>query len=51
MLCVFLGVEIPFIIRKQEDGRYMLIGDAYVSGITHGEILSKPYSVNIIDLT
>jgi hypothetical protein len=51
VLCVFLGVEIPFIIRKQEDGRYMLTGDAYASGIMHGEILSKPYSVNIIDLS
>lgn len=36
---IFHGESLPFIIRPQENGRYKLVGEAYVYGIMHGEVL------------
>ncbi|GKT45804.1 uncharacterized protein ColSpa_05985 [Colletotrichum spaethianum] len=39
MVCIFIGAELPFVIRPTLQGMYEMIGDAYVSGIMDGEAL------------
>ena len=35
------GSNVPFIMRKREDGTHKLVGEAYVHGIMHGEALER----------
>lgn len=37
LICILLGIEVPLILRPVQTGTYILIGDAYVYGIMHGE--------------
>jgi hypothetical protein len=37
-ICVFVGCETPFVVRKRGDS-YILIGDAYIHGLMHGEAM------------
>ncbi|PMD45965.1 hypothetical protein L207DRAFT_506956 [Hyaloscypha variabilis F] len=39
LLCVFLGSNLPSVVRKVEDGRYRLIGEAYIYGFMDGELM------------
>ena len=38
-VCIFLGANVPYILRPQNNGRYKMVGEAYVYGLMHGEIL------------
>ena len=38
IVCILFGGEVPFVLRPVE-GRYQLVGDAYVHGIMEGEAL------------
>ncbi|KAH6695655.1 heterokaryon incompatibility protein-domain-containing protein [Plectosphaerella plurivora] len=42
VVCVITGAEVPFILRKSEvqEGAWVLIGDAYISGVMQGEALA-----------
>jgi hypothetical protein len=44
------GTQVPFILRRQSDGQYRLIGEAYVDGIMGGEAMenSKWCEVNLV---
>ncbi|PMD28863.1 putative heterokaryon incompatibility protein 6, OR allele, partial [Hyaloscypha variabilis F] len=33
------GTQVPFILRRQSDGQYQLVGEAYVDGIMDGEAM------------
>ncbi|KAH8595446.1 putative heterokaryon incompatibility protein 6, OR allele, partial [Bisporella sp. PMI_857] len=35
------GTWVPFILRRQSDGQYQLIGEAYVDGIMDGEAMEN----------
>lgn len=39
-ICLLYGSRIPFVLRKVEGGRYRLIGEAFVYGLMHGEVVS-----------
>lgn len=39
LLCVFLGSNLPSVVRNLEDGRYKLIGEAYIHGFMDGELM------------
>jgi hypothetical protein len=39
LLCVFLGSNLPSVVRKVEDERYRLIGEAYIHGFMDGELM------------
>ena len=45
-VCVFFGAKTPFILRKHE-GKYRLIGDAYVHGAMDGEFVRQHEEGNI----
>lgn len=36
---ILKGAKVPYILRKLENGTYRLVGEAYVHGIMHGEVL------------
>ena len=38
---ILAGAKIPFVLRPQENGKYVVLGDAYVHGIMHGEAFEK----------
>jgi hypothetical protein len=44
------GTQVPFILRRQSDGQYQLVGEAYVDGIMDGEAMedSKWCQVNLV---
>jgi hypothetical protein len=44
LVVVLLGVSVPLVIRAREDGRYQLVGPAYVNGIMEGEFISERLS-------
>lgn len=39
---VIRGFNFPVILRRQENGNRTIIGECYVHGIMHGEVLEKP---------
>ena len=41
MLCVILGAEVPFVLRKRPSGQYQLIGECYVHGFMYGEVFDR----------
>ena len=38
-IALFGGADMPFVLRQNMDGRYQLIGEAYVDGIMDGEVV------------
>jgi len=39
LICIPLGCEVPYILRKDKDKYYTLVGEGYFHGIMHGEAL------------
>lgn len=39
VICLLFGGDSPFLSRETDEGRYELVGEAYVHGIMHGEFL------------
>ena len=39
LLCVFLGADLPSVVRKVAGGRYRLVGEAYIQGFMDGELM------------
>jgi hypothetical protein len=37
--CIFLGADLPYILRPVDGGRFALVGDAYLYGIMDGEFM------------
>lgn len=40
-ICVLLGADVPFVIRPLGRDEYLLVGEAYVHGVMHGEVFEK----------
>jgi hypothetical protein len=47
---VFFGAELPFILRKDNEGYYQVIGEAYVHGIMDGEIMAMGLKSKSFDI-
>ena len=49
---VLAGAKVPFVLRPLENGRYQVVGQAYVHGIMHGEALRfndfKMVDINLV---
>lgn len=41
VICIFLGGQVPYILRRESDGVYNLVGEAYVHGIMYGEYMKN----------
>ncbi|KAF2500807.1 HET-domain-containing protein, partial [Lophium mytilinum] len=50
VVCVFLGAKTPYILRPSGQGAYTLVGEAYLHGIMHGEILEESPDVQTLVL-
>jgi len=38
---ILAGTKTPFVLRPQENGKHVLVGDSYVHGIMHGEAFER----------
>lgn len=43
-----LGVDVPYILRPEIDGRLRLVGEAYVHRIMDGEAIEAGLAMNVI---
>ena len=41
VVCLFSGGTTPFIIRRGDEGKYLLVGEAYVHGMMEGEMMEN----------
>jgi hypothetical protein len=42
VLVIFRGAKFPYVLRRNGEGTYILVGEAYVHGIMYGEYLESP---------
>lgn len=49
-ICVFDGMEFPYAIRQKEGpgGKYMLVGECYISSLMNGEAMEMPDVESVI---
>jgi hypothetical protein len=40
IICIFYGAKVPFALRPKANGRYWLLGEAYVDGIMDGQFMN-----------
>lgn len=45
VICLLFGGDSPLILRDTRSGYYKLVGEAYIHGIMHGELLSTAASI------
>jgi hypothetical protein len=42
VVVIFLGLDVPMVLRPSgQDGKYILLGDAYCDGVMDGEIITQ----------
>jgi hypothetical protein len=49
-VCVFQGADVPFILREKTNGRYELIGEAYIHGIMDGQFMKTNPEIRTFDV-
>ena len=42
-ICVFKGMELPYVIRPAAGGRYLLVGECIILGLMMGEGMQLPH--------
>jgi hypothetical protein len=49
VICILYRSEVPHVLRLQENGKYIVMGECYVHGVMHGEALAvhKPQILRI----
>jgi hypothetical protein len=45
VICILHGATVPYALRPQNDGRYRLLGEAYVDGIMDGQFMGTAHPV------
>ncbi|RFU35558.1 hypothetical protein B7463_g753, partial [Scytalidium lignicola] len=41
LVCIFKGGKVPYILRQNGDGSYVLVGECYINGIMYGQALER----------
>lgn len=41
VICIFLRGRTPYVLRRQDDGVYELVGETYVHGVMYGEFMRE----------
>ncbi|CAN8096786.1 unnamed protein product [Discula destructiva] len=47
VVCVFLGSDVPILLRPAEDSSFMVVGECYVAGVSAGETLLGPLPADV----
>jgi hypothetical protein len=50
VIAVLIGCQVPFALRKSADGKYEIVGEAYVDGIMDGEAVVRRENVGVVEL-
>jgi hypothetical protein len=50
LIALVIGSQVPFVLREIADGKYKLIGEAYVDGIMDGEAVAGRENARFIEL-
>ncbi|KAF2839141.1 hypothetical protein M501DRAFT_1003701 [Patellaria atrata CBS 101060] len=50
LVAVLHGLEAPFILRAAEDGRYVIVGDAYLHGVMYGAALDMGLEMQTLEI-
>lgn len=50
VIAVLIGCQVPFILRKSVDGKYEIVGEAYVDGIMDGEAVVGKQNIGTVEL-
>ena len=50
IVSIFLGGEVPFIIRKKNGGEFCFVGESYVHGLMDGSVLQGRYEHKLKDI-
>jgi hypothetical protein len=48
LITLFRGAQVPFVLRRQTNGKYQFISEAYVNGIMDGEAMNGAQCRNIV---
>ena len=46
-VCIINGLDVPLVLRKINDTSYILIGEAYISGVMDGQIVVRPQTIKL----
>ena len=46
-ICIINGLDVPFVLRKIDNGSRIVIGEAYIFGAMDGEIAVKAWTMNL----
>ncbi|OCK82928.1 HET-domain-containing protein [Lepidopterella palustris CBS 459.81] len=41
IVCIFFGADLPFVLRPLKEGKYRLVGEAYVHKVMDGELMGE----------
>jgi hypothetical protein len=47
---IFLGAAVPYVLRIESTGRWVLLGDVYIHGVMDGEFIEKSRTVEVLEL-
>jgi hypothetical protein len=50
VIALVMGSQVPFVLREVVDGKYQIVGEAYVDGIMDGEAMAGRENVGFIEL-
>lgn len=50
VVCIFVGGTVPYILRREEEGVYSLVGEAFVHGVMYGEWMATKPTIKTITL-
>lgn len=40
-ICIFFGADIPFVIRREREAGYSVVGECYIGSLMRGEVIQK----------